>query len=130
MNSRVACEKDYFDLADHENPVLNDKILQNARSSNDFMELQKYGFFVDRESNDKTINQYGKKLINICTNCSIFSLNGQSKHYKNGAYTCKSSSVVYCKCKFYQACIRNEGAAFFRVIVRCAQSNSSYNVFP
>lgn len=97
FNSRVACEKDYFDLVDFENPVLDDNILRNACSSNDFMELQKYGFFVDRESNDKTINQYGKKLINICKNCNIFILNGRSKHDKNGAYTCKSSSVVdYC----------------------------------
>lgn len=34
--------------------------------------------------------------------------------------------VTSCK---HQACIRNEGVTFFRVIVRCAQSSSSYNVF-
>lgn len=91
LNSWVACEKDYIDLEDFVNHVLDTIVFQNACSYNDYSELQKYGFFLDRESNDNTTNQYRKKLINICKNCSFFFWNARSKHDKNGEYTVNPS---------------------------------------
>ena len=33
---------------------------------------------------DKIVNQYGKRLVDVCRHCNIFILNGRSKSDHNG----------------------------------------------
>ena len=63
----------------------------------DVKSLESLGFSIVRNSKDKTVNQYGKRLIDVCRHCNIFILNGRSKSDYNGKCTCKQTSVVdYC----------------------------------
>ena len=53
--------------------------------------------WIERNSKDKTVNQYGKKLIEVCKHCNIIILNGRSESDQKGECTCKNISVVdYC----------------------------------
>ena len=63
----------------------------------DVKSLESLGVSIVRNSRDKIVNQYGKRLMNVCRHCNIFILNGRSKSDHNGECTCKQTSVVdYC----------------------------------
>ena len=57
-----------------------------------------YEFILPRASNDsKTINQYGKWLVDICTDNKIYIINGPTLGHLTGKFTChtlRGSSVV------------------------------------
>ena len=42
----------------------------------DVKSLESVGFSIVRNSIDKIVNQYGKRLIDVCRHCNIFILNG------------------------------------------------------
>ena len=63
----------------------------------DVKSLESLGVSIVRNSRDKIVNQYGKRLMIVCRHCNIFILNGRSKSDHNGECTCKQTSVVdYC----------------------------------
>ena len=50
----------------------------------DVKSLENLCFSIVRNSRDKIVNQYGKRLIDGCRHCNIFILNGRSKSDHNG----------------------------------------------
>ena len=67
-------EKDYFEYHDEETltSIINDNIFLNE--SCNISNITAYGFTVGRQSKDKTVNHFGKNLLNLCKHCNIFIL--------------------------------------------------------
>ena len=87
FNSRTSAEKDFVDPADFG--------LQDVDMFyHDVQELPNLGFLMERNSKDTTVNNFGRKLLDVCKHCNIFILNGRSQDDIIGDFTCKQTSEV------------------------------------
>ncbi|CAG2224523.1 unnamed protein product [Mytilus edulis] len=92
FNSRTGTLADFYDIDDFDDTFVNELI--------DFNEFSEIGILDDlgiprkRNSQDQTVNTYGRKLISFCKNNNIFILNGRFLSDKVGNPTSRNSSVV------------------------------------
>ena len=93
LNARTGVECDYIDVNRHIVETLsideycNDTDITNILLRNDIP--------LNRVSQDKVINKYGKRFVEMCSNIGILIMNGRcSDDYKGGKCTCDSKSVV------------------------------------
>ena len=47
---------------------------------------------IERRSKDKVVNNYGSKLVTLCTNFNVHILNGRKYSDEQGEYTCITST--------------------------------------
>jgi len=95
-NARTGEMDDYVLI---ENYKVNEANLEYEDIVNDYslteLDLQRLNIVLQRKSNDKKTNKYGKRLIDLCKGLNLLILNGRAGIDKGvGQLTCKNASLV------------------------------------
>ena len=87
MNARTGVLKDYLEQ--------NKTITNVSGNESDVAKLEELGFDLSRNSRDKTRNNYGYRLVELCKKCELLIANGRLGQDRGiGNLTCKNASVV------------------------------------
>ena len=85
MNSRSGCLQDYIDYDDNGdiNSVLYDRTCEPTRIQ-------------PRVSEDKIVNEYGKRLIDLCIGNDLIIVNGRTEGDPTGSLTMYNHNITGC----------------------------------
>ena len=91
FNARTGTVCDYNELNGH----IADSLLIEEDDKDIITLMSKYSIPLDRTSEDKVLNKYGKRFIELCSNLGILIMNGRcGKDVNIGKCTCDGRSVV------------------------------------
>ncbi|CAC5414121.1 unnamed protein product [Mytilus coruscus] len=96
FNAHTGTKPDYIVLDEY---ICNSMQLDNIPSHDiNINNLDKFGININRASLDKSVDNYGNRLLQLCKSLELFIANGRlGKDSGIGALTCKEATVVdYC----------------------------------
>ncbi|CAC5384686.1 unnamed protein product [Mytilus coruscus] len=96
FNAHTGTKPDYIVLDEY---ICNSMQLDNIPSHDiNINNLDKFGININRASLDKSVDNYGNRLLQLCKSLELFIANGRlGKDSGIGALTCKETTVVdYC----------------------------------